>query len=104
MQRRNTAFIYKFKNYVGTIVSNRNLGAKRKLSNALKILKGNYFLPRRLYPPELLIKCDANKPIFGHAWFKKLHLPCIFLRKLLENVLHQNKRVNQRKKAIETPT
>ena len=70
------------------------------MSNAFKILKGNYFLPRRLYPTKLLIKCDANKPIFGHAWFKKLDLPYIFFRKLLENVLHQNKRINQRKKAV----
>lgn len=65
------------------------------MSNAFKILKGNYFLPRRLYPTKLVIKCDANKSIFGQAWFKKLDLPCIFLRKLLENVSHQNKRVNQ---------
>lgn len=75
----------------------------RKWKNSLSKFKEKTIQLRILYPAKLLVKCERRKRILWHARSQNITAHVSFLRKLREEMIHQNVGKKSRKRKAWNP-
>lgn len=68
--------------------------------NVFKILKGNYFQPKIQYQAKYQVAWGWKKAIFRLQSQVHFSFPAFFLKNILFDVLHQNRKVNQERRRL----